>query len=196
MRLFAISRLLIPVAATLSAPALAAPDLITCEREVPATQRATLETPRGSASGAVCLDDGDSFSIGTSWVRLDGLDAPAMGRYCNRSTNLDTPRCKTGTIAMDALADLISSGIACKAIRTDHRNRWLAVCTLPDGRDLGEQLVRQGFACAATRYSARYVKPQSLGRSEMLGYWARGSGVDLAQQCAEEPDRRRRPPGR
>jgi endonuclease YncB( thermonuclease family) len=162
----------------------AEPILMTCQGRDKIKQIATLETPRGPATGPLCLDDGDSFSIGPTWVRLKALDAPPLGRYCNRDTS--KVHCRIGAIAMDGLAELLSNGIACKAEKYEGRNRWLATYTLPDGRDLGAEIVRMGFACAATKYSKVYVSQESEARSNKRGFWAADSEYDLAAHCALE----------
>jgi endonuclease YncB( thermonuclease family) len=160
----------------------AAPDLMTCQNFEKIKQIATLETPRGPASGQLCLVDGATFSIGPTWVRLDGLKAPSMGRFCSRDTS--KPNCKFAAISVDALADLLVNGVACQAMKTETRGRWLATCKLPDGRDLGTEIVRLGFACAATAISSRYAEVETQARTQMRGLWAPQSGYDLASDCA------------
>lgn len=160
----------------------AAPDLMTCQTREKIKQIATLETPRGPASGQLCLVDGATFSIGPTWVRLDGLKAPSMGRFCSRDTS--KPNCKFAAMSVDALADLLVNGVACTAMKSESRGRWLSTCKLPDGRDLGTEIVRLGFACAATAISSRYVEFETQARMHRRGLWAPQSGYDLASDCA------------
>ncbi len=160
----------------------AAPDLMTCQTREKVKQIATLETPRGPASGQLCLVDGATFSIGPTWVRLDSLKAPSMGRFCSRDTS--KPNCKFAAMSVDALADLLVNGVACTAMKSESRGRWLSTCKLPDGRDLGTEIVRLGFACAATAISSRYAEVETQARMHRRGLWAPQSGYDLASDCA------------
>ena len=135
-----------------------------------------------TASGQLCLVDGATFSIGPTWVRLDSLKAPSMGRFCSRDTS--KPNCKFAAMSVDALADLLVNGVACTAMKSESRGRWLSTCKLPDGRDLGTEIVRLGFACAATAISSRYAEVETQARMHRRGLWAPQSGYDLASDCA------------
>ena len=159
----------------------AQPNIITCDSYNQTTGKVTLQTQRGEASGKVCLDDGDSLSIGPTWMRLSGIDAPALGRNCKK--NMDELRCKIGAEAANALADLLMDGASCKATERDGFNRWSATCTLPSGGDLGAKLVEQGFACAATKYGDQYEGLEKAARAAGKGLWAKGSGIDFSKAC-------------
>lgn len=160
----------------------AEPAIVTCQSGQSLNQIASLETPYGSASGRLCLDDGDSFTIGPTFVRLEGIDAPRLGRTCRKSPDMPA-RCRNGAAAMDALAELISIGAACSATKFESRNRWLAVCLTKDGRDMAETLVHQGYACAAAAYSDKYVAAQAEARQAGAGLWGPGSAFNMGAFC-------------
>ena len=140
-----------------------------CQKTDKPAKIATLETPRGPASGKLCFENGASFSIGPTWVLLDGVKAPSLERHCKDDHS--RPFCKFATISMDAFADLIANGVACKAEKSEG-SRWLSTCTLPDGRDAGAVMVRQGFLCADKSRSSRFVEDEIDARTNKRGLWA------------------------
>lgn len=142
-----------------------------------------LVTPRGPAQGALFTDDGDSFSIGPTWVRLIGVDAPEKTRGCG---NFDEETLRCGERAEDELLDLLMDGVTCNAgDARDDRNRWLAKCFTATGLDIGREMVLRGWACAATKYSREYLNAEIEARQNQRGLWAVWYDYRYSEQCRE-----------
>ena len=111
--------------------------------------------------------DGDTIDLGATRYRLDGIDAPEHGQKCAAKQG----EWDCGNEATSAMFDLVDGkDIRCKALGDDGRNRVIAKCTA-DGRDIGGELVRTGFAWAFTKYSTAYVAQEAEARAAGLGIW-------------------------
>ncbi len=122
----------------------------------------------GAVSAEIKIVDGDTFDLGETRYRLNGIDAPEVGQSCLDARG-QAWRC--GRAAMDALYDLtIGKKIACSVVEADQYERAIAICTA-NGLDLGEAMVRQGYAWAFTTYSDRYVDVEKAARLTESGIW-------------------------
>ena len=74
------------------------------------------DAPSGPIVGDVRVIDGDSIVVGTTRVRLEGIDAPETAQTCGRKWFGSWP---CGTAATEALARLIGS----KPVRCEPRWR-------------------------------------------------------------------------
>ena len=84
--------------------------------------------------GKCWVIDGDTVVIDNVHIRLAGIDAP----------ELDQP---WGVKAKWALVALCRGQIVTARVTGElSHDRVVGVCTLPDGRDLGAELVKQGLA--------------------------------------------------
>lgn len=92
------------------------------------------------------ITDGDTFRIGETRIRLDGVDAPEMST-------------RQGEPARRHLARLIGSGsVRCFDEGERSYDRIVAICYNEDGHDLAEAMVRDGWATDWARYSGgRYA---------------------------------------
>ena len=156
-----------------------------CEGEVRTVRHVTLATPRGSAFGILCLDDGDSFSVGPTWVRLAHIDAPRLSRNCLVAGNDVPARCRLGLAALAELSELLASGAHCKAEQRDRFNRWVATCTTADGIDISAELVKRGYACNATAFDREGSLRdfETLARAAPRGLWKTPFGFTLTKAC-------------
>ena len=91
--------------------------------------------------GPAFVVDGDSIVINKTQIRIFGVDAP----------ELNHPYGKKAKWAMVALCK--GQTIRAKAVETDDHGRTVAMCHLPDGRDLSEEMVKQGLALDWPKYS-------------------------------------------
>jgi endonuclease YncB( thermonuclease family) len=89
--------------------------------------------------------DGDSLRAGDgSDYRIFGIDAPELHQAC-KEANGKAWAC--GRAAKARLTTLIKAGnVACEAKGKDRYGRTVAVCRAEDVADLGEAMVRQGYA--------------------------------------------------
>jgi endonuclease YncB( thermonuclease family) len=98
--------------------------------------------------GAPSVHDGDTLTIQGQAVRLFGIDAE----------ELDEPN---GPRARDALRALVrgTSHVRCELTGERTYNRVVGVCYTAAGEDLGEAMVRGGFALDCGRYSDYAYRP-------------------------------------
>ena len=120
-------------------------------------------------SGKARVVDGDTLVVAGDRVRFDAIDAPETRQTCSRNGR----RWACGTAATEAMRKLVGRNpVRCEVSRRDRYGRTIAVC-FAAGRDLQQQLVRQGLALAYRRYSTRYVADEDAARAEGLGLWSR-----------------------
>ncbi|MBW8267890.1 thermonuclease family protein [Caldovatus aquaticus] len=141
--------------------------------------------PVAALQGAARVVDGDTLEVMGRRVRLYGIDAPESDQDCER----DGRAYACGAAAARALADLVAGReVRCAGRGEDRYGRTIAVCRA-NGTDLGEAMVRSGWAVAFRRYAEDYAAAETAARREGRGLWA-------GRFEAPEDWRRRRPPGR
>jgi len=119
-------------------------------------------------SGHAEVIDGDTIEIGDVRIRLHGIDAPESEQTC-KDANGETYRC--GLLATAVLEEEIGGrAVTCFPSDVDHYGRAIAVCQV-NGRDLGDAMVRRGFAVAYLRYSAKYMEAEVEARRAKRGIW-------------------------
>ncbi|MGI3163988.1 thermonuclease family protein [Pseudooceanicola sp. 200-1SW] len=108
-----------------------------------ATPTPSKPTLRGSAY----VVDGDTIVIQKTQVRLFGVDAPEMNH-------------PYGKKAKWALVHLCKGqAVRAEVTDTDDHGRTVAKCYLPDGRDLSEEMVKQGLAIDWPKFSGGKYRP-------------------------------------
>lgn len=142
-------------------------------------------------SGGAKVVDGDSLELGTTSIRLYGVDAPEALQTCGEGAM--TWNC--GRAATDKLRGLIGRNqVTCQEKDTDSYGRTVAVCTA-GGRDLGKEMVEAGLALAYRRYSDDYVDEENRARAARRGMWA-GTFTppwEFRRERDESPTRSSRP---
>jgi endonuclease YncB( thermonuclease family) len=120
-----------------------------------------------SECAAQTITDGDTLKIGGQRYRLFGIDAPESQQTCPDGW-------PAGRLAASHLQSLIAGrSVTCQAKDRDRYGRTVAVC-FAGGIDLGERMVRDGFAWAFVRYSQSYVDEEARARAGKLGVHAHG----------------------
>lgn len=158
-------------------------DEVACDREARSSNSITLETPLGEGRGRVCLDDGDSFSIGPTWLRIRGIDAPEIGRNCvGKFDNRQCARFAKGNEALVELSRLLEAGAKCSAKKRDQYNRWVADCALPDNRNLAREMVAGGYACT-TQEGPELRSTDIEARKQGVGLWKQDVGGINSKHC-------------
>ncbi len=109
-------------------------------------------------SGGAEVLDGDTIIIDGWHIRLDGIDAPETDQFCDDAMSLPY-RC--GLRATAVLKEEIAGAlVTCSRVGVDQYGRVVATCAV-NGRDLGDVMVRRGFALDYLRYShGRYAEAQ------------------------------------
>lgn len=122
-----------------------------------------------AVAGYVAVTDGDGLVMAGERIRLWGIDAPELDQTCKRQGA--TYAC--GENAREALAGLLTGGeVSCEPVDRDHHGRLVARCSV-QGRDLGAEMVRLGWAVDFRRYSqGAYAALERQARGAKRGLWA------------------------
>ena len=119
--------------------------------------------------GKAEVTDGDSLKINGERIRVHGIDAPEKRQRCERD-GLDW---MCGEDASAALKEYIGGlDLRCERLDTDRYGRIVARCTNPDGIDIGEWMVSNGWALAYRQYSKDYVDEETEAEVANRGIWA------------------------
>ncbi len=119
-------------------------------------------------SGPATIIDGDTLTVAARRLRLEGIDAPALGTPCRlRGQALDC-----GHIAKTALMDLtVAATVVCRLRGTTAPDGTpLGACAV-DGYDLSEGMLHAGWARAAGRPNERYDAKEAEARHAGRGMW-------------------------
>ncbi|MCX8043531.1 MAG: thermonuclease family protein [Desulfobacterota bacterium] len=124
---------------------------------------------RAVPSHAVKVIDGDTIEIDGERIRLYGIDAPERGQPCTKND----AHCDCGELSKSYLEFLIAgTTVTCRKKGKDAWNRWVGQCTA-DGEDLGQMMVRHGWAIAYRQYAEAYVHDEVFARKNKLGIWSK-----------------------
>jgi endonuclease YncB( thermonuclease family) len=112
-------------------------------------------------TGVPKIRDGDQVTIGSTRIRLAGIDAPNLDQLC---LNAASERWTCGVAARDALAAYVDTkSWTCHVQRTDRFGRSVAKCEV-DGEDIGQWLVKNGWALSYVRFSHVYDGDEKAAR--------------------------------
>ena len=122
--------------------------------------------------GRVRAVDGDSLVLVQGGdelkIRLHGIDAPEY----------DQPEGPDSARMLHALVN--RRDVTIHPISRDRYNRLVAKVVLPNGDDVGREMVRRGMAIAEMRHSSKYSTDQNFARKNFLGFWATGGIIEPA----------------
>ena len=141
------------------------------------TGRFDPRAPGAPVSGMARIVDGDSLEIAGVRIRLFGIDAPEARQQCRDAQGADYA---CGRDAARILTALIGGRpVSCTLVTHDRYARDVATCQA-EGRDLGEAMVRAGYARDYARHSkGRYAAAERDARAARRGIWA-GESEDPA----------------
>jgi endonuclease YncB( thermonuclease family) len=115
------------------------------------------------------VHDGDTLTVGSTKVRLEGVDAPETDQICLSSAG---EAWKCGIAAWDRLkAKIGMATVKCQPKGHDRYQRTLAVCSA-NNVDLNAWLVREGWALSFVRYGDRYRAQENEAKTDRRGLWA------------------------
>ena len=125
-------------------------------------------THRGTTlRGYAVVTDGDTIKMGDIRLRLSGIDAPESRQLCQA----EGTHYPCGKEATKALRGLVGGKIVwCRPTGAVSYRRKVASCSV-DGVDIGEWMVRQGWALAYLRFSRKYVPAEEEAQREKRGIW-------------------------
>jgi endonuclease YncB( thermonuclease family) len=120
-------------------------------------------------TGIPKIREGDQIQIGTSRIRLGGIDAPSVDQLC---LNTKGERWTCGVAARDELIKHVENKPWTCHVRQppDRRGRVIARCDV-DGEDIQKWLVMSGWAMSYARVSHDYDADEKAAREAKAGMW-------------------------
>jgi endonuclease YncB( thermonuclease family) len=119
-------------------------------------------------TGVPKIRDGDQILIGSSRIRLGGIDAPSSDQLC---LNDKGERWTCGAAARDELIKHAGGkSWTCHTRTTDRRGRIVARCEV-EGEDIQKWLVASGWALSYSRFSHDYDADEKAAREAKAGMW-------------------------
>lgn len=109
----------------------------------------------GVLAGKCHIIDGDTIVIKRTKIRLAGIDAP----------ELDKPWGQKSKWALVAICK--GQTITAKLNGETSHDRFVGTCYLPDGTDIGAEVIRQGLALDWAKFSGgkyRHLEPRGVRR--------------------------------
>ncbi len=125
-------------------------------------------THAAEITGVPKIREGDQITIGSSRIRLGGIDAPSVDQLCLSNTG---ERWTCGVAARDELIKYTDKKPwTCHVERVDRRGRNVARCTV-DGEDIQKWMVKSGWAMSFVRRSHDYDADEKAAREAKAGMW-------------------------
>ena len=119
-------------------------------------------------TGVPKIREGDQITIGSSRIRLGGIDAPSVDQLCLSNKG---ERWTCGVAARDELIKYTDKKPwTCHVERVDRRGRNVARCTV-DGEDIQKWMVKSGWARSFVRRSHDYDADEKAAREAKAGMW-------------------------
>ena len=114
----------------------------------------------------VHICDGDTYDLlvdgkAKKRIRILGIDAPEKGQdFSRKATDYLKQLCYHKTVVI-------------RYTEVDRYGRLLAVTTLPDGKDVGEEMTKAGFAWCFEKFSTSFDlrKSEAMAKSQKNGLW-------------------------
>jgi endonuclease YncB( thermonuclease family) len=133
--------------------------------------------PGDQIAGPGNVADGSSLDIKSNRMRIWGIDTPERGAWCYRADR----RWKPMDDATSALRRCLhGKTVTCrvhKIERTWFRQRHTSECWTEDGQDLGECMIRAGWATDYSCFSGGYYKDlETEARNKGIGLWQCDNG--------------------
>ncbi|WP_182911968.1 thermonuclease family protein [Sphingomonas cavernae] len=132
-----------------------------------------------AGDAAVSVRDGDTFLIGKDEFRLSGIDAPEYHQSCTDAAGRPWDCGKQARLKLEAL--LRAPGLGCTPRARDQFGRAISTCRNEGSADIGEAMVRAGFAISPGGFGdAPYADAEREARAARQGVW-QGSFVTPAE---------------
>ncbi|MCB1342748.1 MAG: thermonuclease family protein [Pseudooceanicola sp.] len=123
-------------------------------------------------SGRIGVVDADTWDVGSTRVRLFGIDAPEVKQTCADPRGKEWP---CGDWATGQVRERYQGQEAvCEAVDSDRYGRTVARCRV-EGQDVARQMVQDGWALAFRRYSLDYDLDEKT--AHVAGVGIHGGGM-------------------
>lgn len=120
--------------------------------------------------GKLRILDGDSFTLGSTKLRLSGIDAPEYRQSCTDNNGQSWPCGKAARAALENI--LREPGLHCEYEMYDRYGRGLAVCKTSLTPDVAAAQVESGMATSQIYYEVRqYGAEEDKARLQKRGLW-------------------------
>jgi endonuclease YncB( thermonuclease family) len=120
-------------------------------------------------SGVPRIVDGDTVQIGSTKIRLEGIDAPETDQLCLDAKG-ESWAC--GVASRDQLITFSNNrDWDCDVAGVDRYGRSLGKCFV-EGDDINKWMVRSGWALSFARYSHEYDQDELAARETHAGLWS------------------------
>ena len=129
--------------------------------------------PSGTITGKAYVTDGDGLRVSGYEIRLAGLDAPEWDQW---ALHQDGYWFRHGKRVKSALIQAVGGRHVRVTVEDFDRYGRIVGTATCDGKDVGEWLVRNGYAIAA--YSDRYKHIEREARKEGRGMWGHAETYD------------------
>lgn len=119
--------------------------------------------PSGELVGRAYVIDGDTIAINRIKIRISGIDAPEIDRPWGQKSKW-------------AMIGICKGQVVTARLNGERsHDRLVGTCYLPDGTDIGAEMVRRGAALDWELFSGgkyRHLEPEDA-RKRLLGFGAR-----------------------
>jgi len=122
---------------------------------------------RGEITGRATAVTGDMLRVGSTLIRLEGIEAPEPGQLCLTADRRDW---LCGRTARQALTGLLRGRVACEV--SGHADGFSRGTCHVGEIDIAAKLVRDGHVFARTGLLSSYGSLEEEAREGKLGLWA------------------------
>lgn len=138
-----------------------------CHRDPKVLTNRSILSKGENISGISSVTDGDSINIGSTRIRLYGIDAPELKQTCDFNGNV----WHCGQKAQKELANKIGNKfVTCTVRNIDKYKRLVAVCRV-GAIHLNAWMVKNGWAVAYRDYSREYIEDERQAKATRQGIW-------------------------
>lgn len=132
---------------------------------------ALVPSARADVEGQPEVVDGDSLNIAGTVIQLRGIDAPENDQTCRQADGQSYP---CGFQAANALGFMTAyQWVQCRDGAVLRDGRYVMTCYLGGRYDVGERMIRQGWALAERSLNIpAYLAAEQAARAEGVGLWA------------------------
>lgn len=128
-------------------------------------------------TGTAVVVDGSSLDIKSNRIRIWGVDTPERGAWCYRNGR----RWKPADDATSALRRCVQGKtVTCRVQNIERswfRRRHTSECWTEDGQDVGECMIRGGWATDYTCFSDGYYRDlETEAKNKDMGLWQCDNG--------------------
>lgn len=133
-------------------------------------------------NGTASVVDGSSLDIKSNRIRIWGIDTPERGAWCYRNGSRWKPQDDSTAALRRCLHGKMVTCRVQKVERSWFRLKHTSECWTDDGLDVGECMIRGGWATDHSCYSDGYYRDlETEAKNKRLGLW----------QCDNGPTTRR-----